>query len=74
MVEFFNFFGKLYFSIEPLTFETSTLANIKAFSLTIAVGISVSWQALDVSSFKMSLKISSVFIFEKKKQSFRFLL
>ena len=74
MVEFFNFFGKLDFSIESLTFETRTLANIQAFSLTIVVGISVSWQALEVSNFKMSLKISSVFIFEKKKQSFRFLL
>ena len=60
MVAFFNMDGKLDFSIESLKFETRTLANKSAFSLTIFVGISVSWQALEVSNSRMSLKRSSL--------------
>ena len=60
MVAFFNMDGKLDFSIESLKFETRTLANKSAFSLTIFVGISVSWQALEVSNSRMSLKSSSL--------------
>ena len=71
MVAFFNMDGKLDFSKESLKFETRTFANISAFSLTIFVGISVSWQALEVSNFKISLRTSSLCIFEKKKGSLR---
>ena len=74
MVAFFNMDGKLDFSIEPLKFETRTLAHISAFCLTIFVGMSVSWQVLEISNFKMSLRTSSLFIFEKEKGSLRFLL
>ena len=66
MVAFFNMNGKLGFSIESLKFETRTLANISAFSLTIFVGISLSRQALEVSNFKMSLRIAFLCIFEKE--------
>ena len=60
MVAFFNMDGKLEFSLESLKFETRMLTNISAFSLTIFVGMSVSWQALEVSNFKMSLRISPI--------------
>ena len=66
--------GKLNFSIKLLKFETRMLANISGFCLTIFVGISVSWEALEVSNFKMSLRILSLCIFEKEKGSLRFLL
>ena len=49
-------------------------ANISAFSLIVFVGISVSWQALEVSNFKIPLRISSLFIFEKENGSFGCLL
>ena len=74
MVAFFNMDGKLDFSIESLKFETKTLADISAFSLPIFVGISVSQQALEVSNFKMSPRISSLCVFDKEKGSLRFLL
>ena len=49
MVAFFNKKdGKLDFLVESLTFEKRTLANISVFSLTVFVGISVSWIALEV--------------------------
>ena len=62
--------GKLVFSIELLKFETRTLANISAFSLTVFVGISVTRQALEIFNFKMSLRISSLCIFDKESLSF----
>ena len=66
--------GKLDFSIESLKFETRTLANISAaLSLTI-LGISVFWEAFEVSKFKMSLRILSLCIFEKENGSLRLLL
>ena len=74
MIAFFNMDGKLDFSIESFKFEIRTLANIFAFYLTIFVGISVSWQALEVSDFKMSLRILSLCIFEKERGSLPFLL
>ena len=74
MVTYFNMDGKLNFSIESLKFEARTLANISAFPLTIFVGISVSRQALEVSNIKMSLRISSLCIFEKEKGSLWFSL
>ena len=74
MFGFFSMDGKFDFLIESLKFETKTLANVSAFSLTIYVGIWVSWQALEVSNFKMSLRISSLCIFEKEKGNLRFLL
>ena len=49
-------------------------ANISAFSLVIFVGISVSWHALEVSNFKISLRISPLFIFEKEIDSLGCLL
>ena len=74
MIAFFNTDGKLDFSIESFKFETRTLANISAFCLTIFVGISVSWQALEVSNLKMSLRILSLCVFEKERGSLPFLL
>ena len=74
MPALFNIDGKLDFPIESLKLETRTFANISAFSLTIFVGMLVSWQALEVSNFKMSLRISSLCIFEKEKGSLPFLL
>ena len=73
-LHFLKMDGKLGFSIESLKFETRTLANISAFFLTIFIGISVSWEALEVSNFRMSLRISSLGIFEKEKGSLWFLL
>ena len=64
MVAFFNKKdGKLDFSVESLTFEKRTLANISAFCLTIFVGILVSWIALEVYHFQMSLRMPSLYIF-----------
>ena len=73
MLAFFNMDGKLDFSIELLKSDTRTLANISAFSFMIFVGISVSWQALKVSNFKMSLGFR-VYVFlnfgkEKRKSA-----
>ena len=68
MLAFFNMDEKLDFLIESLKFETTTLANISIFSLTILVGISVSWLTLMVSNSKMSLRVSSLCIFEKAKR------
>ena len=68
MLAFFNMDEKLDFLIESLKFETTTLANIPIFSLTILVGISVSWLTLMVSNSKMSLRVSSLCIFEKAKR------
>ena len=66
MVAFFNKKdGKLDFLVESLTFEKRTLANISVFSLTVFVGISVSWITLEVYHFQMSL---SLFVFLKKKK------
>ena len=72
MVAVFNMGGKLDVSIESLKFETRTLAIISEFFLAIFLGISVSWQALEVSNLKMSLRISSLCIFEKEKEVFGF--
>ena len=74
MVAFFNMDRKLDFSIESLKYEIMTLANIAAFSYTIFVVISVSWQVLEFCNFKISLRILSLCIFEKEKGSLRFLL
>ena len=71
MVASFNMDGKLDFSIGSLKFETRTLANISAYSLTIFVEILVSWQALKVSNFRISLRISFLCILEKEKGSLR---
>ena len=49
-------------------------ANIASFSYTIFVVISVSWQVLGFCNFKISIRISSLCIFEKEKGSLRFLL
>ena len=74
---FFAFFredGKSDFQTKSLKLARRILANISAFSLTIFVGISVSWHALDVSYFKISLRISSLFIFEKENGTLECLL
>ena len=42
MLAYFNMNGKLDFSTESLKFETKTLANMFAFSLTTFLGILVS--------------------------------
>ena len=74
MVAFFNMDEKLDFSTESLKYETMTLANIAAFSYTIFLVISVSWQVLEFCNFKISLRILSLCILEKEKGSLRFLL
>ena len=58
--------GKLDSSTELLKLARRMPVNISAFSFIIFVGISVSWHALEVSSFKISLRISSLFIFQKE--------
>ena len=63
---FFREDGKLHFSTESLNLARRMSANISAFSLIIFGGISVSWHALEVSNFKISYRISSLFIFEKE--------
>ena len=68
----FDIDGKSDFSIESLKFETRTLANIFAFSLTVFAGISVSRQALEVFNFKMSLRIRFFVFLKRKKEVFGF--
>ena len=48
--------------------------NVFALSLIIFVGISVSWHVLEASNFKISLRIFSLFIFEKENGSLECLL
>ena len=48
-------------------------ADITPFSLTVLVGISVSWAAFQAPSFFISLKTSSSVTLRKKKTGFRFL-
>ena len=62
---FFREDGKFDFSTESLNLARMS-ANISAFSVIIFVGISVSLHALEVSSFKVSPRISSLFTFEKE--------
>ena len=49
-------------------------ANISVFSLIICVGISLSWHALEVSSFKISVRMSPLFIVKKDKENLECLL
>ena len=63
---FFREDGKLDFSAESLNLPRGMSADISAFSLMIFVGISVSWHALEVSNFKISHRISSLFILKRK--------
>ena len=60
MLAVFNMDGRLDFSIESLKFDDFC-------------GNTVSWQALEDFNFKISLRISSLCIFEKEKGSLRFL-
>ena len=65
--------GQFFFLTESLKLARMS-ANIPALSLIIFVVISVSWHALKVSNFKISLWISSLFIFEKENGSLGCLL
>ena len=74
ILAFFREDGKLDFSTDSLKLARRVSANISTFSLIIFVRISVSWHALEVSNFKISLRISSLFIFEKENGSLGCLL
>ena len=63
-----------FFLTESLKLARRMSANIPALSLIFFVVISVSWHALKVSNFKISLWISSLFIFEKENGSLGCLL
>ena len=65
---------KLDFSTESLKLVRRMSTNIFALSLIIFVGISVSWHVLEASNFKISLRIFSLFIFEKENGSLECLL
>ena len=65
---------KLDFSTESLKFARRMSTNVFALSLIIFVGISVSWHVLEASNFKISLRIFSLFIFEKENGSLECLL
>ena len=58
--------GQFFFLTESLKLARMS-ANIPALSLIIFVVISVSWHALKVSNFKISLWISSLFNLWKRK-------
>ena len=65
---FFKKNGKLDFLTESIKLAKKMSAKISAFSF-MFVGISVSRHASEVSNLKIFLRISSVFIFEKKNCS-----
>ena len=55
------------FLTDSLMLECRNSANISAFSLITLVGTSVSWHVLDVSRFKIPLRISSLYNSENEK-------
>ena len=68
-MEYLSFFredGKLDFLTELLKLARMMSANISTFPLIILEEISVFWHVLGVSNFKLSPRISFLFIFEKK--------
>ena len=65
----FNQDGELNFSTESLKLERRAPANISTLSLIIFVTTSISWNVLEVYSFKIFLGISSLFTFEKKNDN-----
>ena len=66
--------GKWDFLTESWKRKRKSSVNISAFSLIVFIGISVPWHALEVSNFKIFLRISSIFIFEKENDSLGCLL
>ena len=59
---------------DVLKLECKKQAKMSVFFLMIAEGISVSWHALETSSFKISLNISSLATFEIEKVACFFFL
>ena len=55
------------FLTDSLMLECRNSPNISAFSLITLVGTSVSWHVLDVSRFKIPLRISSLYNSENEK-------
>ena len=72
ILAYFNMNGKLDFSIESLKFETKTLANMFAFSLTTFVGILVSWQARKFSTLRFHSGFRIFELLKRKEVVFGF--